>query len=136
MDVKKITRNPLIYVALIGVLLFGGFLLISNLGAPKQITVQQGLELLAGDTVTEVTNTDGDQRVDMTLSKEFEGAKDVQFYYVDARADQIVEAIDAADPKDGFTDVVPRATWFDSFLSLLIPLVLLGLLFWWLLSSM
>ncbi len=31
---------------------------------------------------------------------------------------------------------MPRATWFDGFLSLLLPLVLLGLLFWWLLSSM
>jgi len=137
MDVKKVSRNPLIYVALIGALLFAGFLLISNLSAPTQVTVQQGLELLKGDTVTKVVNTDGDQRVDLTLSKEFEGAKNVQFYYVEARADQVVDAIDAAEVKaKDATDVVPRATWFDGFLSLLLPLVLLGLLFWWLLSSM
>ena len=136
MDVKKITRNPLLYVVLIGVLLFGGFMLVSNLGAPKQITTQQGLELLAGDTVTKVTNTDGDQRVDMTLSKAFEDSKEVQFYYVDARAAEVVTAINSAEPKDGFNDVVPRATWFDGILSLLLPLLLLGLLFWWLLSSM
>ncbi len=136
MDVKKITRNPLIYVALIGVLLFGGFLLISNLGAPQQISTKEGLELLAGSSVTEVVNTDGDQRVDMTLSKPFKGAENVQFYYVTARADEVVTAINEADPKDGFNDAVPRATWFDGFLSLLLPLVLLGLLFWWLLSSM
>ncbi len=136
MDVKKISRNPLIYVAVIGLLLFGGFLLISNLTAPAQITTQQGLKLLAGDTVTEVVTTDGDQRVDMTLSKEFEGSKNVQFYYVEARADEVVAAIDEAAPKDGFNDAVPRATWFDGFISLLLPLVLLGLLFWWLLSSM
>ncbi|QMU97136.1 ATP-dependent zinc metalloprotease FtsH [Microbacterium esteraromaticum] len=137
MDVKKVSRNPLIYVALIGALLFAGFLLISNLSAPKQVTVQQGLELLEGDTVTKVVNTDGDQRVDLTLSKEFEGAKNVQFYYVEARADQVVTAIDGAEIKaKDANDVVPRATWFDGFLSLLLPLVLLGLLFWWLLSSM
>ncbi|WP_193597796.1 ATP-dependent zinc metalloprotease FtsH [Microbacterium sp. YJN-G] len=136
MDVKKVSRNPLIYVALIGVLLFAGFLLISNLSAPKQITVQQGLELLEGDTVTKAVNTDGDQRVDLTLSKPFEGSENVQFYYVEARGDQVVEAIDKATPKDGYSDVVPRATWFDGFISLLLPLVLLGLLFWWLLSSM
>lgn len=136
MNVKKISRSPLIYIALIGVLLFGGFLLISNLNAPKQITTQEGLKLLEGTTVTKVVNTDGDQRVDMTLSKPYEGAESVQFYYVQARADQVVEAIDAAEPKDQFNDVVPRATWFDGFLSLLLPLVLLGLLFWWLLSSM
>ncbi|MFT4260283.1 ATP-dependent zinc metalloprotease FtsH [Microbacterium sp.] len=136
MDVKKLTRNPLIYAALIGVLFVGGFLLISNLAGPKQITTQEGLELLAGNTVTEVVNTDGDQRVDMTLSKEFEGSKTVQFYYVEARAADVVAAIDEASPKEGYNDAVPRASWFDGFLSLLIPMLLLGLLFWWLLSSM
>ena len=30
---------------------------------------------------------------------------------------------------------MPRATWFDGFLSLLLPIMLLGLLFWFLLSS-
>lgn len=135
MDFKKITRNPLFYVLIIGVFLIVGFSLISSLNGAKQISTQEGLELLDGDTVTEVVNTDGDQRVDMTLSKAYEGATDVQFYYVSARADEVVEAINAADPKDGFNDTVPRATWFDGFLSLLLPILLLGLLFWFLLSS-
>ncbi|MCC2033114.1 ATP-dependent zinc metalloprotease FtsH [Microbacterium allomyrinae] len=135
MDFKKITRNPLFYVLLIGVFLIVGFSLISSLNGAKQISTQEGLELLAGETVTEVVNTDGDQRVDMTLSKEYEGASDVQFYYVTARAGEVVDAINAADPKDGFNDAVPRASWFDGFLSLLLPILLLGLLFWFLLSS-
>lgn len=135
MDFKKITRNPLFYVLLIGVFLIVGFSLISSLNGAKQISTQEGLELLGGETVIEVVNTDGDQRVDMTLSKEYEGATDVQFYYVSARADEVVQAVDAADPKDGFNDAVPRASWFDGFLSLLLPILLLGLLFWFLLSS-
>lgn len=135
MDFKKITRNPLFYVLLIGVFLIVGFSLISSLNGAKQISTQEGLELLKGDTVTEVVNTDGDQRVDMKLSKDYEGASDVQFYYVSARADEVVDAINAADPKDGFNDAVPRATWFDGFISLLLPILLLGLLFWFLLSS-
>jgi cell division protease FtsH len=116
MDFKKITRNPLFYVLLIGVFLIVGFSLISSLNGAKQISTQEGLELLAGDTVAEVVNTDGDQRVDMTLSKEYDGASDVQFYYVSARADEVVEAINAAEPEDGFNDAVPRATWFDGFI--------------------
>lgn len=135
MDFKKITRNPLFYVLLIGVFLIVGFSLISSLNGAKQISTQEGLELLGGDTVVEVVNTDGDQRVDMTLAEEYEGATDVQFYYVSARAEEVVQAIDAADPKDGFNDAVPRATWFDGFISLLLPILLLGLLFWFLLSS-
>jgi cell division protease FtsH len=135
MDFKKISRNPIIYVLLIGLLLIVGFSLISSLGAAKQITTQQGLELLDGSTVSEVTNTDGDQRVDMTLSKPYEGATTVQFYYVDARAEEVVKAINEADPADGYNDVVPQATWLDGLLSLMIPILLLGVIFWFLLSS-
>lgn len=122
MDVKKITRNPLLYVLLIGLLLIVGFSLVSSLGAAKQITTQQGLELLKGSTVTEVTNTDGDQRVDMKLSAPYEGASEVQFYYVGARADEVVQAISAANPSDGYNDVVPRASWFDGILSLMLQI--------------
>ncbi|SIT83935.1 ATP-dependent zinc metalloprotease FtsH [Microbacterium sp. RU33B] len=135
MNFKKITRSPLFYVLVIGVLLIVGFSLISSLQAAKQISTQQGLELLQGGTVSEVVTTDGDQRVDMTLSKAFEGSTEVQFYYVSARADEVVAAIDAANPSDGFNDAVPRATWFDGFLSLFLPIILLGLLFWFLMSS-
>ncbi|MFT4230647.1 MAG: cell division protein FtsH, partial [Microbacterium sp.] len=135
MNVKKLTRNPLIYVLLIGVFLVIGFMLMSSLGGAKQITTQQGLDLLKGTTVTKAVNTDGDQRVDLTLSESFEGSTDVQFYYVEARADEVVAAITAADPEDGFNDSVPKATWFDGLLSLLFPLLLLGVLFWFLLSS-
>src|SRR6187431_3244012 len=135
MDLKKITRNPLFYVLMIGFLLVVGFSLISSLGGAKQISTQQGLELLSGGTVTEVTTTDGDQRVDMTLSEPYEGATEVQFYYIEARADEVVAAITAADPKEGFDDAVPRASWFDGFISLFLPILLLGLLFWFLLSS-
>ncbi|QAY60011.1 ATP-dependent metallopeptidase FtsH/Yme1/Tma family protein [Microbacterium protaetiae] len=135
MDFKKITRNPLLYVLLIGVLLIVGFSLISSLSGAKQITTQQGLTLLKGGTVTKIVNTDGDQRVDMQLSTAYEGATDVQFYYVEARADQVVQAIDAASPKDGFNDAVPKASWFDGFLTLLVPILLMGVLFWILLAS-
>lgn len=135
MDVKKLTRNPFLYVLLIGALLLVGMSLISSLTGAKQVTTQEGLELLKGGTVTEVVTTDGDQRVDLTLSKEHEGSTNVQFYYVEPRADEVVAAIDAAAPEDGYNDVVPRTTFWDSLLSLMIPLLLLGLLFWFLLSS-
>jgi len=135
MDFKKLSRNPFVYVLLIGALLLIGMTLISSLTGAKQITTQQGLELLDGNTVVEVTNTDGDQRVDMVLSEEFEGSKQVQFYYVGARSDEVVTAIDAANPEDGFDDVVPRTSWFEGLLSLLLPLLLLGVLFWFFFSA-
>ncbi|RKS90017.1 membrane protease FtsH catalytic subunit [Microbacterium sp. AG790] len=135
MDFKKLSRNPFVYVLLIGALLLIGMSLISTLTGAKQITTQEGLNLLKGGTVTQVTNTDGDQRVDMTLSAPFQGANQVQFYYVGARANEVVSAVDAATPKDGYNDVVPRTTFFESLLSLLIPILLLGLLFWFFFSA-
>lgn len=119
---------------LIGILLIVGFSLISSLAVRADLD-PGGSELLDGSTVTEVLNTDGDQRVDMKLSEPYEGASDVQFYYVTARAAEVVDAINAANPSDGFNDAVPRPSWFDGFLSLMLPLLLLGLLFWFLLSS-
>ncbi|MCT9819210.1 ATP-dependent zinc metalloprotease FtsH [Microbacterium sp. W1N] len=135
MDFKKLARNPFVYVVLIGVLLLLGMTLINSLGGAKQITTQQGLELLKGDTVTEVVNTDGDQRVDLTLSAPFEGSEQVQFYYVDARSAEVVDAISASAPSDGFNDVVPRPGWFEGLLSIMFPLLLLGLLFWFFFSA-
>ncbi|MCG7416995.1 ATP-dependent zinc metalloprotease FtsH [Microbacterium sp. ACRRU] len=135
MNFKKITRNPIIYVLLVGLLLVIGFSLISNLSGARQISTQEGLELLKGSTVSQATTNDVDQRVDLKLSQPYEGAETVQFYYGTARAAEVATAIDTAAPADGFNDVVPRPSWFDGFLSLILPLVLLGLLFWWLLSS-
>lgn len=135
MNVKKLSRNPFVYVVLIGVLLIVGMTLITNLTGARSITTQEGLKLLGGDTVTQATLTDGDQRVDLTLSEPFEGATNVQFYYVAERADAVVQAVDSAAPKDGYNDVVPQTSWFGSLLSILLPILILGLLFWWLLSS-
>lgn len=116
MNVKKLIKNQVTVVLLIGLMLIVGFSLFSSLAAAKQISTQEGLQLLKGDSVVEVVTTDGDQRVDMKLSKEFEGAKDVQFYYNSARADEVIAAINEADPKDGFNDVVPRPGFLDGLL--------------------
>ncbi|WP_433675098.1 ATP-dependent zinc metalloprotease FtsH [Microbacterium gorillae] len=135
MDFKKLTRNPLIYVALIGVLLLVGFFLISGLTGAKEVKTEEGFDLLKSGTVTEAVITDGDQRVDLKLDKAYEGATSVQFYYIGARAADVVEAVNEAAPKEGFNDAVPQPNWWGSMLSLLIPMLLLGLLFWLMLSN-
>ncbi|WP_156760780.1 ATP-dependent zinc metalloprotease FtsH [Microbacterium karelineae] len=135
MNVKKIFRHPVLYVVLIAAVLIAGFSLFTSFSGPKQITTQEGFELLEGDTVSEVLITDGDQRVDLTLSEAHDGATNVQFYYVGARADDVVKAVEAAAPADGYDDEVPQASFFGSLLSIMIPVLLLGLLFWFLLSN-
>jgi cell division protease FtsH len=138
MDFKRIFRGPLIYIVLGAVILIVGFNLLTASGF-RAITTQQGLELLNGSTVEKVKIVDGEQRVDLTLSKAYvaddvELGKQVQFYYVTPRGEEIVEAITAS--KAPFDDEVPQTNWFTGLLGILIPFLLIGVIFWFLFSSM
>ena len=131
---KRIIRGPVIWV-LVGIIaLFVAFQFIGQTGF-REITTQQGLELLDGSTVDEVKIVDGEQRVDLTLSKSYDDlGKLVQFYYVAPRGSEVIEAITASDAK--FDDEVPQSPWFVSLLSILVPFLLIGLIIWFLFSSM
>src|SRR5690606_20738711 len=102
--VKRIFRGPLIWIFIGIVVLIVAFQFIGNLGGFKEVTTQQGLELLAGKTVEEVKVVDGEQRVDLTLSEPFkaddiEYGELVQFYYVQPRGSEVIEAITASEAK-------------------------------------
>jgi cell division protease FtsH len=136
MDFKRIFKGPLPYI-LLAVLVFwiGSSLL--NLGGFKEISTQHGLELLKGGTVAEATLTQGENRVDLTLDKaDGENGTMVQFYFLDARSEAVVDAVDTADPKKGFNDEVPQQSFWGSLLTILLPLLLIGVFFWIMLSSM
>ena len=136
---KRLFRGPFIWVALgiIGLLI--AFQFITAGPGFKEITTQQGLALLAGSTVDEVKIVDGEQRVDLTLSDAYsvddtDYGKLVQFYYVQPRGVDVVEAINAS--KADFNDNVPQSPWFLTLLSFLFPVLLIVLIAWFLLSSM
>ncbi|PZQ90372.1 MAG: cell division protein FtsH [Leifsonia xyli] len=138
MDFKRIFRGPLVYIVLGAVILIVGFNLLTASGF-RAITTQQGLELLAGSTVENVKTVDGEQRVDLTLSKAYTSDKvdygtQVQFYYVAPRGAEVIQAI--TDSKATFDDEVPQGNWFMSLLGILIPFLLIGVIFWFLFSSM
>ncbi|TXK19055.1 ATP-dependent zinc metalloprotease FtsH [Homoserinibacter sp. GY 40078] len=139
MDFKRIFRGPLIYVALGVILLVVAFNLFTATGF-RQVTTQEGLELLSGKTVEKVKIVDGEQRVDLTLSKAYVDAdgvdkgETVQFYYVEPRGEEVITAI--TDSKAVFDDEVPQTNWFTSLLGILIPFLLIGVIFWFLFNSM
>ena len=139
MDVKRFFRSPIFYIIAALVILLLGFNLLNASGF-RQVTTQQGLELLDGSTVKTVKMVDGDQRVDLTLNQSFkvDGADkgtQVQFYYVAPRGTEIVDAINKSTTAK-FDDEVPQTNWFTSLLSILVPFLILGVIFWFLLSSM
>ncbi|HET8780310.1 MAG TPA: ATP-dependent zinc metalloprotease FtsH, partial [Agromyces sp.] len=136
MNIKKILRGPIIYILLAIVAVWIGSSLITASGF-REVSTQEGLELLKDDKVAAVKIVDGENRVDLTLAEEDEElGKQVQFYYVTPRGEDVIAAVDAADPADGFNDEVPQPNWFLSMLGILLPLVLIGLFFWIMLSGM
>ncbi len=138
MDFKRIFRGPLVYIVLGAIILIVGFNLLTASGF-RAITTQQGFELLNGSTVEKVKIVDGEQRVDLILEKAYSAdgvdyGTQVQFYYVSQRGDEVVEAITGS--KAAFDDEVPQTNWFTSLLGILIPFLLIGVIFWFLFTSM
>ncbi|CAN5454796.1 ATP-dependent zinc metalloprotease FtsH [soil metagenome] len=134
MDFKRIFRGPIIYIVLAIAAVWIGSTLLTGSGF-REISTQEGLELLKGNTVESAKIVDGEQRVDLVLSKAAgDNGTQVQFYYVQPRGTEIVEAINAADVK--FDDEVPQTNFFTSLLGILLPFLIIGVIFYFLLTRM
>jgi cell division protease FtsH len=135
MDFKRIFRGPIVYIVIAIVAVIIGSTLLQGSGY-KEVSVKHGLDLLAGSTVTNAKMVDGDQRVDLDLkSADGNNGTKVQFYYVAPRGPEVVDAINAAKLKD-YKDEVPQANFFTSLLGILLPFIILGAIFYFLISRM
>ncbi|GIG23053.1 ATP-dependent zinc metalloprotease FtsH [Cellulomonas chitinilytica] len=140
MNLKRLVRGPFLWIAVAVVLLWIGA---SALTSPKvsHIDTSDGLALLAGGKVEQAKITEGEQRVDLTLTDDFVKDKDnygklVQFNYVEPQGPSVVEAVADADPPKGFDSSVPQTAWWSSLLSLVLPFIIILGIFWFLMSSM
>lgn len=141
---KRLFKGPYIWIALVLVLLWTGY---SSLTATKveRIDTSQGLELLAGDTVEQALIVDGEQRVQLTLTEAFttgtgddakDKGKNVEFFYVVPQGEQVVDAITKAEPEKGFNAEIARGNFWVSMLQIIIPFLIIGVLFFFLISRM
>ncbi|WP_029068189.1 ATP-dependent zinc metalloprotease FtsH [Jonesia quinghaiensis] len=140
MKKKRLFSGPIVWIVLAVVLLAiaGSMFFGERVG---RIDTSQGLDLLSGDTVTQALIVDGDQRVRLTLSEEFSAdgedyGKLVEFYYVAPQGPGVVEAIENATLKDGYNAEIARANFLVSMLSIIIPFLIIGVLFFFLISRM
>jgi cell division protease FtsH len=132
---KSLLRGPLPYILAGALVVFIGLSLM-NVGGYRTISTQEGLELLKDNKVESVTIIDIEQRVDLDLRQSYDDQGTmVQFSYVAPRGEEIVQAVNLSQV-DSFTDEVPQANWFVSFLGLILPFLIIGVIFWFLLSSM
>lgn len=132
---KKLFKGPFAYVLIAVILLLIGYQLLMP-PAFKSVTTQEGFELLKTSQVESVKIVDRENRVDMVLVSEHkEFGKQVQFYYIAPRGADLVEAVTAANLPKGFNDEVPQGSIWSTLLSLMFPLLIIGLLFWFLMAS-
>jgi cell division protease FtsH len=134
MNLKKFLRGPLIYIAVAIIVVSVGFSLLGGTGF-QEIETQKGMALLNDDKVESAKIIDGQQRVDLVLKQAGENGKQVQFYYAAARGADVVEAVNNSSLKS-YDDEVDNGSWFTSMLGLIIPFIIIGLIFWFLMASM
>lgn len=135
MKFKNLFKGPIFWIVLAVVALL---IILPNLfsTSSSRVDTNVGLDLLNGNQVEQAKIYDGDQRVDLTLREDYEDmGRSVQFFFSTARAEDVVAAINTSDV-DGFTDQPAESNWFTSFLGLMLPLLIIGLIFWFLLSRM
>ena len=136
MNLKKILSGPFIWIFVAVAVLLIGSSLVSGTGF-KQVDTQVGLALIADGKADTVKVLDGDQRVDITLTNEdAKYGKKIQFYYVAARGTQVVDTIANAPIANGYNDEVPNTPWYLALLGSLIPFIIIGAIFWFLMSGM
>jgi len=132
---KSLLKGPLPYIVIGAIVVVLGLSLLTA-GGFRSISTQEGLTLLRENQVEKVTIIDGEQRVDLELRQSFQGeGTEVQFYYVTPRGADIVAAVDNSDVGE-FTDEVPQTNWFVSLFGFIIPFLLIGIIFWFLLTRM
>ncbi|WP_375389092.1 ATP-dependent metallopeptidase FtsH/Yme1/Tma family protein, partial [uncultured Amnibacterium sp.] len=138
MDLKRIFRGPLVYIVIAIVVVWVGSSLLTGTGF-RSVTTEQGLKYLSDGDVKTAKIVDTDNRVDLVL-KEADAANgtQVQFNFVTARGEDIVQKVDAAALANGttYTDEVPQPNWLLSIGSILLPFLIIGVIFWFLMSSM
>lgn len=133
---KKLVKSPIVIV-LIAVIAIGvGFSLINQQG-DTEVTTEQGLAVVKDQKLKEVTIVSGDNRVNVQLEKPHEEyGERLHFYFVDARANTVVKAVDNAEISGHFNDEVPGPNWLSTALTLLFPIMLIVFFVWIMMSGM
>ncbi len=136
MNFKKILSGPFIWIFVaVLVLLVGSSMINGN--SVKQVTTAYGLELIESGKAEKVTVLGNDQRVDVTLTNaDAKYGKNIQFFYVAPRGAAVVEAISTANISDGFNDEVQATPWYLALLGTLLPFIIIGAIFWFLMSGL
>ena len=135
---KKLINGPWFWPGAALVIMLA-FLMASFFTQPsRQVDTNVGLQLLNDHQVKSAKIYDGDQRVELQLKDDYKKGNDnygksVRFYYVQPRGDEVAKAMESAE-LESYTDQPVEHSFLGSLVSLLLPILLFGVLFWFLMG--
>jgi cell division protease FtsH len=134
-SLKKLARGPWVWIALaVTVLIIGSSLI--NSDRFTKVDTQVGIELIQQGKADSIKIFDGEQRVDVVLiAPERELGNQVQFFYVSGRGEAIAELVARASVRSSWTDEVTNVPWYLAILGSLLPFLIIGLIFWFLIAG-
>ncbi|MBV9161278.1 MAG: ATP-dependent zinc metalloprotease FtsH [Pseudonocardiales bacterium] len=137
MDRKKILRNPLLWV-LAGLLIYYAFgFLLDDTRGYSQVPTSQALQQLNAHNVKQATIEDKEQRLRLTLDHPVQGVQGTHVItqYPEKSTDQITQALNEAQIRDGWDTKVTQQSLLIQVLIYLIPLGVLLLLLLWMMNN-
>ena len=133
---QKILRGPLfwIVVAIFAVTIFGQITNASN--RYTEIKTSQALAAISQSQVESAVLVDKSQKIRLILSSgnTIKGATKVEASYVARQEPTLVDALTANPPTKGWSVDVPRQSVFSTFFFTFGPILIIGLVFFWLMS--
>ncbi|TRZ72827.1 MAG: ATP-dependent metallopeptidase FtsH/Yme1/Tma family protein [Streptomycetaceae bacterium] len=133
----KIFRGPLfwILVAIFSVSIFGQITSAGN--RYTQIETSQALDAISQSQVESAEIVDKDQKIRLILrtGTTIKGATKVEASYVARQEPTLVDALTSNPPSKGWNVRVPSQSLLVSFLFSIVPFLLIGFLFFWMMSQ-
>ena len=134
---SKIFRGPLFWIvaAIFAVTVFGQ---ISSAGNKyTQIETSQAIDAITQSKVLSAELVDKDQKIRLILTpgNTINGDSKVESFYVARQEPTLVDALTANPPSKGWNVKVPSQSLLISFLFSIVPFLLIGFLFFWMMSQ-
>ena len=133
----RILRGPLfwILIAIFGVSIFGQISAAGN--RYTQIETSQALDAIARSSVESAEIVDKNQKIRLVLKpgSSIKGATKVEASYVARQEPTLIDALTGNPPSKGWNVKVPSQSLLVSFLMSIVPFLLIGFLFFWMMSQ-
>ena len=143
---KPFWQSPWLWGAVIVILVITMFQMFAGMGT-QTIDTKDGLELLDDGQVNYAKIVDNKQKVTLQLKNDFTKrdantgkmhnyGKSVQFYYTFAQGQDIVKAVEKADPSKGWSADIESSSMMTYLIQSILPFIIFFAFAWFLMSRM